>query len=119
MSIRKTLIVVAIAASAAPAAFANSGSTWVGGEVGFVNHPVQARTRAEVKAELQEFLRNGGKLPSGEAGVYVPAAHEHTYVFEDARRVHADQLNTMGNTAAPRVPTRFERMDPYMNGGPN
>ena len=119
MSIRKTLFAVAIAAAAAPAAFANTGSTWVGGEIGFVNHPTQARTRAEVQAELQDFLRNGGKVPSGEVGVYVPAAHEHTYVYENGRRVHADELNTMGNNAAPRAPTRFERMDPYMNGGPN
>ena len=118
MSIRKTLPVLALAATAAPAVFATSGSTWVGGEIGFVTHPTQARTRDEVRAELKEFLRNGGKLPSGEVGVYVPAAHEHTYVYENGRRLHADQLNVMGSTAAPRAPKRFERLDPALYGAP-
>lgn len=120
MSIRKTLIALAVAAAAAPAAFADTGATFVGGELGWVSHPFKgsSTSRAEVRAELQEFLRDGGKLPSGELGAYVQPAHEHLYVYENGRRVHADHLKTMGNTAAPRAPVRFERLDPALYGAP-
>ena len=120
MSIRNTLIAAAIAAAAAPAAFATTGVTNVGGEIGVVTHPMRSSglTREEVRADLQDFLRNGGKLPSGDLGVYVPPTHEHTYVYENGRRVHADHLRTMGNTSAPRAPVRFERIDPALYGAP-
>ena len=111
MSIRKTLIAVAISAVAAPAAFADTGATFVGGELGWVSHPFQgsSTTRAEVQAELQEFLRDGGKLPSGEMGAYVQPAHQHTYVYENGRRVHADHLATMGAGPASGASVRSER----------
>ena len=120
MTIRKILIAAAIAAASAPAAFADSGATFLGGELGWVSHPSKgsATTRAEVRAELQEFLRDGGKLPSGDLGVLVPPAHEHTYVYENGQRIHADHLKTMGNTAAPRAPVRVERLDPALYGAP-
>ena len=119
MSIRKMLIAAAVASAAVPAAFADTGATLVG-RFGYVSHPFKGSsiTRAEVEAELMEFLRDGGRLPSGELGAYVQPAHEHLYVYENGRRVHADHLKTMGNTAAPRAPARFERLDPALYGAP-
>ena len=119
MSIRKMLVATAVAFAAAPAAFADTGATLVG-RFGYVSHPAQgsSTTRAEVEAELLEFLRDGGKLPSGEMGVYVQPAHQHIYVYESGRRVHADHLATMGNAPAPRTPVRFERLDPALYGAP-
>lgn len=58
MSIRKTILAVAITAAAVPAAFANSGATWVGGELGFQPHAVQStKTREQVRAEFEAFRR--------------------------------------------------------------
>lgn len=94
MIIRKTILAVALGAASIPAAFANSGSTWVGGEIGFESHPVQSsKSRAEVISEFQAFRRNpvtadGGVFVGGELG-YVP--HQHTFAVENGRRVHADQ----------------------------
>ncbi|MBA3772391.1 MAG: DUF4148 domain-containing protein [Ramlibacter sp.] len=43
-----------MAAAAAPAAFASSGSTWVGGEAGFQTHAQQSPTsREQVRSELK------------------------------------------------------------------
>ena len=119
MSIRKMLIAAAVSFAAAPAAFADNGATLVG-RFGYVSHPFtgSSTSRAEVETELLEFLRDGGRLPSGETGVYLPAKHQHTYVYENGRRVHADHLATMGSAAAPRAPVRFERLDPSLYGAP-
>ena len=111
MSVCKTLLAVAIAAAAAPAAFADTGAVFVGGELGWVSHPFKgsSKTRAEVQAELLEFLRDGGRLPSGELGTFAQPAHQHTYVYENGRRVHADHLATMGAASAPGAAVRSER----------
>lgn len=115
MAFMKYVLAVAVAAAALPAAFANSGSTWVGGEAGFETHaPEAGKTRAEVRAELEDFVRNGGSVASGELD-YLPP-HQHTYVVQDGRTLHDDNARSMGNAAAP---VRFERLDPYLNGGPN
>ena len=119
MSIHKILIAAAVVLAATPAAFADNGATLVG-RFGYVSHPFKGSslTRAEVEADLSEFLRDGGRLPSGDTGSYVPAKHEHTYVYDNGRRMHADHLSTMGGAAVQRAPVRFERLDPALYGAP-
>ncbi|MEJ7930188.1 DUF4148 domain-containing protein [Ramlibacter sp. AN1015] len=123
MSIRKSAVVIAFAALASPIAFANSGATWVGGEVGFETHPLQSnRTRAQVQAELKEFRANpitvdGGRVVGGDAG-YVP--HQHEYVRRDGRRVHNDAFNatapsTMGASPALSESERRAMREQYIN----
>lgn len=103
MTIRKTILAAALTAAAIPAAFASSGSTWVGGEIGFESHPVQStKSRAEVISEYQSFQRNpvtadGGVQVGGEVG-YVP--HQHTFTFQSGQRVHADQFASSGPVQA-------------------
>ncbi|HQS39074.1 MAG: DUF4148 domain-containing protein [Burkholderiaceae bacterium] len=95
MLFRKTVFALALAGAAIPAAFANSGGTWVGGEQGFETHTVQSTTsRADVQKELQAFRKNpktaeGGRLVGGEAG-YIPP--QHSYAFQDGRLVHTDSI---------------------------
>ena len=115
MAFQKYVFAVAVALGALPAAFANSGSAWVGGEAGFETHASHVgKTRAEVRAELEDFIRNGGSVASGELD-YLPP-HQHTYVVQDGRTVHDDNARSTGKAAAP---VRYERLDPYLNGGPN
>jgi hypothetical protein len=115
MAFQKYVLAAAVALAAVPAAFASSGSTWVGGEAGFETHePELGKSRAQVRAELDDFVRNGGTVASGELDYQAP--HQHIYLVQDGRSVHADNASAMGNVAAP---TRFEQMDPYLKGGPN
>lgn len=123
-NISKIIATAALAAAAIPAAFAGSGSTWVGGEAGFATHPVQTGlTRAQVRAELAQFVRDGGSLASGERDYKQP--HQHAYANRDGRRVHDDSAATMGNSSAslyaPAAPVAArswtERQD--LIGGPN
>lgn len=80
MMFRKTVFTLALAGAAIPAAFANSGSTWVGGELGFETHAVQStKSRSDVQKELEAFRKNpitadGGMLVGGEVG-YIPPQH--------------------------------------------
>ncbi|WP_096662823.1 DUF4148 domain-containing protein [Polaromonas sp. AET17H-212] len=95
MLFRKTVFALALAGAAIPAAFANSGNTWVGGERGFETHTVQStKSRADVKKELDAFRSNpttaeGGSLVGGEAG-YMPP--QHSYAFQNGRLVHTDSI---------------------------
>lgn len=123
-NISKIIAAAAFAAAAIPAAFADSGSTWVGGEAGFASHPAQSGlTREQVRAELAQFVRDGGSLASGELDFKQP--HQHAYADRDGRRVHDDSAATMGNSAAsftaPAAPAAAlswtERQD--LIGGPN
>ena len=105
MSIRKTVLVLALAGGAAiPAAFAGSGNTWVGGELGFETHAVQStRSRADVEREFLAFRSNpvtsdGGRTVSGEAG-YLPP--QHSYAFQDGKLVHTDKI--AHNSAKPSL----------------
>ncbi len=94
MLFRKTAATLALAALTAPAVFAGTDATWVGGEIGFVGRPVQSTpSRADVRKEFLEFRANpvtadGGQLVGGEAG-YV--WHQHTYVVQRGTKVHADK----------------------------
>lgn len=53
MTVKKSVLAIALAAAFVPAAFATSGATWVGGEAGFETHPLQStKSRAEVIKEM-------------------------------------------------------------------
>jgi len=120
MSFRKTVFVLALVSASIPAAFANSGSTWVGGEAGFENHPVQSsKSRAVVQQELEAFRANpvtsdGGTLVGGEAGYIRP---QHSYAFQGGKLVHTDTI--AHNTPKPSlVMTEAERQlfrEQYIN----
>ena len=104
MLFRKTIFALALAGAALPAAFANSGSTWVGGELGFETHAVQSsKSRADVQKELQAFRNNpvtadGGMLVGGEAGYIRP---QNGYAFQGGKLVPADRMAR--NTSKPSL----------------
>ena len=95
MLFRNTAVVLALAGSFIPAAFASSGSTWVGGEVGFQDHAVQGtKSRAEVRNEFLASRANpvtsdGGLAVGGEAGYIAP---QHSYAFREGKLVHTDKI---------------------------
>jgi hypothetical protein len=95
MLFRKTVVAFAFAAAFVPAAFANSGATWIGGETGFQDHPVQStKSRAEVRNEYLAWRANpvttdGGLAVGGEAG-YVPP--QHSYAYQGGKLVHTDKI---------------------------
>lgn len=95
MLFRKTVFALALAGAAIPAAFANSGSAWVGGELGFEAHAVQSiKSRANIQKEYQAFRKNpvsadGGTLSGGEVG-YIPP--QHSYAFQDGKLIHTDRI---------------------------
>lgn len=104
MSFRQTAIAIIVAAAAAPAAFAETG-TWYPGEIGFVPDPPKSTlTREQVKKELADFVKRGGQLAAGERGYFDPAP--------PVVRTAAPQVNTQEIGG----PAQF---DPYANGGPN
>ncbi len=121
MTFHKTILALALAAAAAPAAFANSGSTWVGGEAGFQTHaPQGAMSREQVRSELGAFRNHpvtsdGYELVQGELGNV-----RHQHAFEERKGVlgHAAGA-TMGNAAAVGVQPAGRTIGPMMNGGPN
>ena len=111
MSFRKSVFVLALVTASIPAAFANGGSTWVGGELGFESHPVQSnKSRAVVQREFEAFRANpvtsdGGTLVGGEAGYVRP---QHSYVFQGGKLVHTDTI--AHNTPKPSLAmTQVER----------
>lgn len=95
MSVFKSILALALAGAALPAAFAGSGSTWVGGEQGFETHAVQSQlTRSDVQREFLAFRANpvtadGGRLVGGEAGYVAP---QHSYAFQGGKLVHTDSI---------------------------
>lgn len=96
MSVRRHLIVLAIAVTALPAAFAQSTTVLVGGEAGWIDRPVQSSvTPAQVQSE---FLRsraapvadaNVGRTVSAEEGYAFPA---HMYAREGGKWVCIDRI---------------------------
>lgn len=119
--IRKVFLATVIAVGLFPAAFAETGATWVGGEIGYASHPTKSNTtREQVRAELIAFQNAGGQLARGELPLM---PHEHTYKMQGGIATHADPYGTMGNVPAPAPTPRpqFVRptWDPYFNGGPN
>ena len=111
MSFRKSVFVLALVTASIPAAFANGGSTWVGGELGFESHPVQSnKSRAVVQKEFETFRANpvtsdGGTLVGGEAGYVRP---QHSYALQGGKLVHTDTI--AHNTRKPSLAmTQMER----------
>jgi hypothetical protein len=95
MSVRQTALILALAALGLSAAHAGTTSTFVGGERGFVDTPVQSTlTREQVRQELQAFQSNrvapdGGQFVGGEAGYIFPA---HTYARVNGQWVCTDKI---------------------------
>ena len=95
MSVRKTALILALAAMGLSAAHAGTGSTFVGGERGWVDGPVQSTlTREQVGQELQAFRSNpvapdGGQFVGGEAGYIFP---QHTYARVNGQWVCTDKI---------------------------
>ena len=100
MSIRKTIVALALVGAALPAAFAGSHTGWAGNERGVgvieanTNISASSKTRAEVMQELQAFRNNpvtadGSKLVNNERG-FVPA--QHSYAFQGGALAHTDKL---------------------------
>ena len=104
MSVRKVALVLAVAATAAITAYAGPSTgtgTFVQGEIGYTDGPVQStRSRQEVLAELQAFRANpvaldGARYVGGEMGyAYVP----HTHVFRDGKWI---ALSGIGHNPKP------------------
>jgi hypothetical protein len=101
MSFQKTVFILALVGATIPVAFANSGSTPVGGEKGFETHKMPiTQSRAEVKKEAQA-VRN-----------HLATAHGVTQVNSEAgnaltQHSHSLQNGTLINTdAAPSVNTK-------------
>ncbi len=80
MLFHKTVFALALAGAALPAAFANSGSNWIGGERGFEFHAGQStKSSADVQKELEAFRKNpvtadGGTLVGRDARYIPPPA---------------------------------------------
>lgn len=95
MSVHKNLFVLAAAALALPAALAQTTSTFVGGEAGWVDRPVSSTLSRE--AVRQEFLAfrvdpsapNGGQYVGGQAGYIFP---QHTYARVNGQWVCTDRI---------------------------
>ena len=98
MLVRKFVFVLALAGATMPAAFANSGNTWMGAERGMEPHAMPSssgKTRAEVKQELSAFASNpvladGGKTTGNNGDHYV--FKEHSYARQDGKIVHTDGI---------------------------
>lgn len=120
MLFRKAIFALALAGAAIPAAFADTGSTWVGGELGFETHAVQStKSRAEVQNEYLAFRGNpvsadGGRIVGGEAGYVLP---QHSYAFQGGRLVHTDTIahNTPKPTLSMSAAERRVFQDQYTN----
>jgi hypothetical protein len=95
MSVRKSAFVLAVAALALPAAFAQATSVWVGGERGWVDQPIQStRTRDQVSKEFLAFQANpvdanGGRYVGGQLGYVYP---QHILAFQNGELVCVDKI---------------------------
>jgi hypothetical protein len=88
MSVRKSLVVLALAATALPGAFAQVKSVWVGGKKGRIDLPVQSTlTREQVDKDFQALRANpvapdGGRYVGGQLGYVFP---QHVLAFENGK----------------------------------
>ena len=95
MSVRTSVIALALATIIAPAAFAQTASVFVGGEAGWIDQPVQSKvTRLQVASEYLQFRSNpvaadGGKFVGGEEGYVFP---RHTLAYQNGRWVCTDKI---------------------------
>ena len=108
MSVRTSLVVIALATLAAPAAFAQSSSVFVGGERGWVDGPVQSSTtRQQVTNEYLQFRSNpvmadGGRYVGGQEGYRFP---QHIVAFQNGKLVCFDKI---AHNPAPATPSNAE-----------
>ena len=103
MKTRNTLLVLAIASAAIPAAYANN---FIGGEIGYDTHPVSsALTRAQVQHDYQAFRNHpvffdGTVMLQGEAGYVSP--NQGASADRVPNRPHS---HVLGSSPAPAVKT--------------
>ena len=94
MSVRKTALILALAATAGMSA-AQADSIFVGGERGWVDLPVHSTlTREAVRQEFFAFRANpvaadGGRFVGGEVGYVFP---QHTYARVNGEWVCTDKI---------------------------
>ena len=90
MLIRKTMLALALAGAAVPAAFANGGH-----ERPFESSAASStKSRSDVQKELEAFRKNpvgagGGILSDRDASFITP---QHSYGFQNGALVHTDKL---------------------------
>ena len=108
MSVRTNVIAIALATLAAPAAFAQSSSVFVGGERGWVDGPVKSSTtHQQVTNEYLQFRNNpvmadGGRYVGGQAGYVFP---QHIVAFQNGSLVCVDKI---AHNPAPATPSNGE-----------
>ncbi|WP_275098306.1 DUF4148 domain-containing protein [Sedimenticola hydrogenitrophicus] len=96
MSIKKSVIALTLSAFIVPAAFADSGWSWVGGQIGWAPHATpSSKSRAEVNQELENFRDNpvdaaGWSYAGNELG-YLPP--QHSYRIENGKLAHDDKID--------------------------
>ena len=98
MSVRQAALILALAATGLSTAYAADDAGWssfVGGEIGFVDPPISSTlTREQVLKDLQEFRKNpvapdGGRYVGGEQGYVFP---QHTYARINGEWVCTDKI---------------------------
>jgi hypothetical protein len=110
----KTLIALSIAAAAVPTAFANSGSTFVGGEAGHATHPTRSSVSlTQLQAEYEAFrahpvMADGTVFINGELG-FMDATQG---AFAD-RQPPVPHTHVLGNTGSsePAALSNTQRLD--------
>ncbi len=107
MNIHKTFLAITFAAAAIPAAYANSGATFVGGEAGYQTHVANGSvTRAQVLNELAAFRahpvqHDGTVFVGGEIGFTSPS--NGASADRTPARPHTHVLGNAGNSAGSGV----------------
>ena len=95
MSAHTSVLAIALATMAVPAAFAQSASVFVGGEAGWIDRPVQSTlSREQVRNEYFVFRSNpvapdGARYVGGQEGYAFPA---HTYARVNGEWVCTDKI---------------------------
>ena len=90
MLIRKTMLALALAGAAVPAAFANGGH-----ERPFESSAIAStKSRSDVQQELEAFRKNpvgaGGSILSDRDARFITP--QHSYGFQNGALVHTDKL---------------------------
>jgi hypothetical protein len=116
MSVRQTALLLALSFAGLSAAHAQS--TFVGGEIGFIDRSVQSTLKREaVRQEFLAFRSNplapdGGQYVGGEAGYIFP---QHTYARVNGEWVCTDKIAHNSKPDALRTPAEqslFQQLYP-------